>query len=244
MKENDEENSHNNEKINIKKIQKEKLKIAVIGDHSTGKTSLIYRLCNGIFPTEVKSTLSTQINYYNNYKSNENDEINYDFEFNDLAGQDYSIVINKIILNNIIGIIFCCSSDEPNSLKNIEKWNEVCIYTLEKMEEVPKFIIINKIDKYNDFIEEKIKEVKENIKAEAYYYISAKENEIKKGESNQKTEFNDLFEEIIKKKKKVNIPKEIYNEKNLDLGLGLKRSNSEVSQASSQKEPKNKNSCC
>jgi len=240
MKENDEDN----EKINIKKIQKEKLKIVVIGDHSTGKTSLIYRLCNGIFPTEVKSTLSTQINYYNNYKSNENDEINYDFEFNDLAGQDYSIVLNKIILNNIVGIIFCCSSDERNSLKNIKKWNEVCINTLEKMEKVPKFIIINKIDEYNDFKEEDIKEVKKNIKAKAYYYISAKENEIKKDESKQKTEFKDLFDEIIKNKNEVNIPKEIYNEKNLDLGMGLKRSNSEVSQASSQKESKNKSSCC
>jgi len=77
-----------------------------------------------------------------------------------MGGQDYSIVINKIILKNVIGIIFCCSSDQSHSLKNIEKWNNVCEDTLEKIGKVLKFIIINKFDYFKEFKKQDIENVK------------------------------------------------------------------------------------
>ena len=249
MKEdNDENNSQNesqkNENVEVKKMEREKLKLAVIGDHSTGKTSLINRICNNEFNQNVESTISTQINYYFDYK---NKDDNYVFELIDIGGQDYSIVINKIIVKNVVGIIFCCSRDQKDSLKNIEKWNKVCIDTLEKMEKVPKFIIINKIDKYKKFEKQNIENFKEKINAKAYYYVSAKENEIKKEESEEKIKIDDLFDILLENLKNVSYTKEFFNENDLDLGLGLKRSDSDFSKASSQ-QPKNdkkdKSNCC
>ena len=255
MKENNDENnsqneSQKNENVEVKKMEREKLKLAVIGDHYTGKTSFINRICKDEFKDNVESTISTQIYYYNDYKNKEeNENNNYIFELIDIGGQDYSIVINKIIVKNVVGIIFCCSSDQPKSLDNIEKWNEVCVDTLEKMEKVPKFIIINKFDEHKDFKKQKqnIENVKEKIKAKAYYYVSAKENEIKKEESEDKIKIDDLFDILLENLKKVSYTKEFFNENDLDLGLGLKRSDSDFSKASSQ-QPKNdkkdKSNCC
>ena len=77
-----------------------------------------------------------------------------------MGGQDYSIAKNKIILKNVIGIIFCCSCDQEDSLKNIEKWNNVCEDTLEKIGKVLKFIIINKFDYFKEFKKQDIENVK------------------------------------------------------------------------------------
>ena len=116
----------------------------------------------------VESTLCIQINYYTNYKNkDENENKNYIFELCEIGGQDYSIAKNKIILKNVIGIIFCCSSDQNDSLKNIEKWNNVCEDTLEKIGKVLKFIIINKFDYFKEFKKQDIENVKKNINADA-----------------------------------------------------------------------------
>lgn len=254
MKENnDESNSQNDSQIDknvdIKKIEQVKLKLVVIGDHSTGKTSLIHRICNDEFKENVESTLITQINYYNNYKNKDkNDNINYIFEIDDIGGQDYSIAINKIILKNVSGIIFCCSSDQRNSLDNIKKWNEVCENTLEKMEKIPKFIIVNKFDEHKDFKKNEIEEVKNNINAKNYYYVSSKENEIKKEDSEENIDFNDLFDELLNNKNRDSYLKENFNENNLDIGMDIKRKNSDFSQASSQPSKNEKKAksegCC
>ena len=138
MKENKEENNDN--EVEVKKVEIPKIKIVVIGDHSTGKTSFIDKICTNEFNKQVETTVNTKINYYN-YN---NDKDNYIFEFNDLGGQDYNIVINKIILKNINAIIYCCSPEHKDSLENILKWNEVCLNTIASVENLPKFIVINK----------------------------------------------------------------------------------------------------
>ena len=236
MKENKEENNDN--EIEVKKVEIPKIKIVVIGDHSTGKTSFIDKICTNEFNKQVETTINTKINYYN-YN---NDKDNYIFEFNDLGGQDYNIVINKIILKNINAIIYCCSPEHKDSLENILKWNEVCLNTIASVENLPKFIVINKCDLEEKFEERKIKEVKKEI-AKKYYYVSAKDNIFKKEDSKQ-IELNEFVDDLLKNIDNLDNVKEVLNESGVDLGLDLNRKNSDAnSQISQQKREGDSNKC-
>ncbi len=236
MKENKEENNDN--EVEVKKVEIPKIKIVVIGDHSTGKTSFIDKICTNEFNKQVETTVNTKINYYN-YN---NDKDNYIFEFNDLGGQDYNIVINKIILKNINAIIYCCSPEHKDSLENILKWNEVCLNTIASVENLPKFIVINKCDLEEKFEERKIKEVKNEI-AKKYYYVSAKDNIFKKEDSKQ-IELNEFVEDLLKNIDNLENVKEVLNESGVDLGLDLNRKNSDAnSQISQQKGEGDSNKC-
>ena len=236
MKENKEENNDN--EVEVKKVEIPKIKIVVIGDHSTGKTSFIDKICTNEFNKQVETTINTKINYYN-YN---NDKDNYIFEFNDLGGQDYNIVINKIILKNINAIIYCCSRDQEESLENILKWNEVCLNTIASVENLPKFIVINKCDLEKKFEESDIKKVKNKI-AKKYYYVSAKYNIFKKEDSKQ-IELNEFVEDLLKNIDNLDNVKEVLNESGVDLGLDLNRKNSDAnSQNSQQKREGDSNKC-
>ena len=236
MKENKEENNDN--EVEVKKVEIPKIKIVVIGDHSTGKTSFIDKICTNEFNKQVETTVNTKINYYN-YN---NDKDNYIFEFNDLGGQDYNIVINKIILKNINAIIYCCSPDQEESLDNISKWNEVCLNTIASVENLPKFIVINKCDLEKKFEESDIKKVKNKI-AKKYYYVSAKDNIFKKEDSKQ-IELNEFVDDLLKNIDNLENVKEVLNESGVDLGLDLNRKNSDAnSQISQQKREGDSNKC-
>ena len=238
MKENKEENNDN--EVEVKKVEIPKIKIVVIGDHSTGKTSFIDKICTNEFNKQVETTVNTKINYYN-YN---NDKDNYIFEFNDLGGQDYNIVINKIILKNINAIIYCCSPEHKDSLENILKWNEVCLNTIASVENLPKFIVINKCELEEKFEESDIKKVKDEI-AKKYYYVSAKYNIFKKEDSKQ-IELNEFVEDLLKNIDNLENVKEVLNESGVDLGLDLNRKNSDAnSQISQQKgEGDSNKKCC
>jgi small GTP-binding protein len=236
MKENKEENNDN--EVEVKKVEIPKIKIVVIGDHSTGKTSFIDKICTNEFNKQVETTVNTKINYYN-YN---NDKDNYIFEFNDLGGQDYNIVINKIILKNINAIIYCCSPEHKDSLENILKWNEVCLNTIASVENLPKFIVINKCDLEEKFEESDIKKVKNKI-AKKYYYVSAKDNIFKKEDSKQ-IELNEFVDDLLKNIDNLDNVKEVLNESGVDLGLDLNRKNSDAnSQISQQKREGDSNKC-
>jgi small GTP-binding protein len=236
MKENKEENNDN--EVEVKKVEIPKIKIVVIGDHSTGKTSFLDKICTNEFNKQVETTINTKINYYN-YN---NDKDNYIFEFNDLGGQDYNIVINKIILKNINAIIYCCSPEHKDSLENILKWNEVCLNTIASVENLPKFIVINKCDREEKFEESDIKKVKDEI-AKKYYYVSAKYNIFKKEDSKQ-IELNEFVEDLLKNIDNLENVKEVLNESGVDLGLDLNRKNSDAnSQISQQKGEGDSNKC-
>ena len=235
MKENKEDNNNN---VEVKKTGIKKIKIVVIGDHATGKTSFIDKICSDIFNVNVQSTISNKLNY----KKYNNDNDSYMFEFNDLGGQDYNIVINKIILKNINAIIYCCSPEHKDSLENILKWNEVCLNTIASVENLPKFIVINKCDLEEKFEERKIKEVKNKI-AKKYYYVSAQDNIFKKEDSKQ-IELNEFVDDLLKNIDNLDNVKEVLNESGVDLGLDLNRKNSDAnSQNSQQKREGDSNKC-
>jgi GTPase SAR1 family protein len=67
----------NTNNVDNKKQEINKLKIVVIGDSKTGKTSFIDKICTNEFNKHVETTINTKINYYNHKDK-------YIFEFNDL----------------------------------------------------------------------------------------------------------------------------------------------------------------
>ena len=238
MKENKEENNDN--EVEVKKVEIPKIKIVVIGDHSTGKTSFIDKICTNEFNKQVETTVNTKINYYN-YN---NDKDNYIFEFNDLGGQDYNIVINKIILKSITAIIYCCSPELKDSLENILKWNKACLDTISLTENVPKFIVINKCDLEQKFEEKDIEEVKNKI-AKKYYYVSAKDG-VFKNEDSKPLKVNEFLDDLLDNIDNLENIKEVLSESDVDLGLDLERkhSESEYSQNNKQNEGDDKSKKC
>ena len=240
MKENKEDNNNNN--VEVKKTGIKKIKIVVIGDHATGKTSFIDKICSDTFNVNVESTISNKLNY----KKYNNDNDSYMFEFNDLGGQDYNIVINKIILKSITAIIYCCSPELKDSLENILKWNKACLDTIESTENVPKFIVINKCDLDQKFEEKDIEEVKNKI-AKKYYYVSAKDG-VFKNEDSKPLKVNEFLDDLLDNIDNLENIKEVLSESDVDLGLDLerKRSESEYSQNNKQKEEgdNSKKGCC
>ena len=239
MKENKEDNNNNN--VEVKKTGIKKIKIVVIGDHATGKTSFIDKICSDTFNVNVESTISNKLNY----KKYNNDNDSYMFEFNDLGGQDYNIVINKIILKSITAIIYCCSPELKDSLENILKWNKACLDTISLTENVPKFIVINKCDLDQKFEEKDIKEVKNKI-AKKYYYVSAKDG-VFKNEDSKTLRVNEFLDDLLDNIDNLENIKEVLSESDVDLGLDLerKRSESENSQNNKQNEgEENCHKCC
>jgi signal recognition particle receptor subunit beta len=168
------------------------------------------------------------------------------FEFNDLGGQDYNIVINKIILKSITAIIYCCSPELKDSLENILKWNKACLDTIESTENVPKFIVINKCDLVQKFEEKDIEKVKNKI-AKKYYYVSAKDG-VFKNEDSKTLKVNQFLDDLLDNIDNLENIKEVLSESDVDLGLDLerKRSESEYSQNNKQKEEgdNSKKGCC
>jgi len=191
----------NDNKKNANSKNVDKIRLIVIGDHNTGKTSFINRICEDKWEKNIQSTINTQINYY--YYEDKETNKKYCFEINDLGGQDYNIVLNKVIFNKIEGIIFSCSKDVVDSLEHIKEWNKTSENTDERLKNVPKFIIMNKIDS-GYFKNEKIKEIEEEIKSKKIYGVSSKDNEIYEIINNTKINKNfedlkkDLFDELKK----------------------------------------------
>jgi len=225
----------NNKNVNTKNV--DKIRLIVIGDHNTGKTSFIKRICEDKWDKNIQSTINTQINYYF-YEDKETNK-KYLIEINDLGGQDYNIVLNKAIFNKIIGIIFSCSKDVDDSLEHLKEWNLSSEDTDERLKNVPKFIIMNKIDS-GYFENEKIKKIEEKIKPKKIYEVSSKDNKIYEIINNTKINknFEDLKKDLFDETKKcVNI--EEVNEKNIDLGLDVFGNEENKSNVDN-----NKNSCC
>jgi len=225
--------------MNDVKIEKDdKIRLIVVGDPKTGKTSFINRICGDIDNHEkIKSTDNTQINYY--YYEDETNK-KYLIEINELGGQDYNDILNKIIFHKIVGILFSCSKDVNDSLDHIKEWNKKCENTDERLKNIPKFIIMNKTDS-GKFENDKIKEIEEEIKSKKIYGVSSKDNEIYEIINNTKINknFEDLKKDLFDETKNYVINIEEVNEKNIDLGLKNFSNNSSFSERG-----KSNGKCC
>ena len=179
------------------------LKLIIIGDSATGKTSIVNRFTNNIFnmtsiATIVPNCLKKVI------KSN---DIIYNINIWDLPGQDRNPILTKGFVNNSQGIIFCCEVNNENSKVNLNFWNE-SLKSFDNIENIPKIIIINKSDllKKEGYIKiiNNMKDISKDLGCLNCFLTSAKTGE------NVNVAFNFLINEMIKNVKENDI--QSYNQ--------------------------------
>lgn len=102
------------------KNTKNELKIIVIGDSGTGKTSLVNKWTKGTFTDFYKATIVSEFAYkIFEYKSKF-----YRVQLWDLAGQDKNTMITKIFSKDAQGALVLCDITNKESLEDTLKWKE------------------------------------------------------------------------------------------------------------------------
>lgn len=157
-----------------KNIQNE-LKIIVIGNSNTGKTSLVNKWNKGTFTETYKATVVSEFSY----KIFKHNEKFYRIQLWDLAGQDQNTCITKIFSKNAQGCVVLCDITNADSLNDTLKWKESVDETTRFAdgELLPSVLVQNKIDLVEEDVvknDEEIKKFSEDNKFIGFFRTSAK----------------------------------------------------------------------
>ena len=131
--------NNSNEKQNIMKSKE--LKIIIVGDSGTGKTSFVNRYILNKFVDTCLATIVSQFSY----KILKIGDLTYRLNFWDIAGQDRNPEATKIFCKNTNGIILCCDASYRKSRDNTIKWKESVDKNI-NLKNIPIIIIENKCD--------------------------------------------------------------------------------------------------
>ena len=121
------------------------LKIIIVGDISTGKTSIINRYINEKFETLNKTTLSPEFSY----KIVKSNGTIFRIQFWDIPGQNRNPELTGVFCRDSQGIIFCTEVDNLNSRENINIW-ENSLKQFNDIKDTPKILLENKCDLLGD----------------------------------------------------------------------------------------------
>ena len=121
------------------------LKIIIVGDTFTGKTSIIERFMNNTFSEKNATTISPEFQT----KVINSNNIIIRIHFWDLPGQDRNYALTQLFCKDSNGIILCCDVSNENSRENLTKWNDA-IKNIYDIKNIPKIILENKCDILND----------------------------------------------------------------------------------------------
>lgn len=141
--------------INQKKRNKD-LKIIIVGDSGTGKTSFVNKYILNKFAGTYQATIATQFSS----KIIEIDNVVYRLQFWDIAGQDRNPGTTKIFSKNSNGIVLCCDINDIKTRENTKKWIESLQQNL-NLENIPIIIIENKCDLLGEKEEDYNKDIDE-----------------------------------------------------------------------------------
>ena len=185
-----------------------KLKIALIGNSSVGKTSLIHQYVNNTFKEEYMSTIGTE--YFEKTININNKEIL--LRIQDTSGQERFRSISLNFYRNVDGIIFVFDVTNIKSFEDVDNW----LKNVNDINPESKRILVgNKIDLSNSR-----KIYKENMKKEIYKNMDYYETSAKSGENVQ-----EIFTEIARLILNDKGNKKSFNNKNenVKLNQGKKR---------------------
>ena len=139
------------------------LKVILLGNVSSGKTSIVERYINNIFRDKLRATISPNFAYKLIKKNN----TIYRVHFWDIPGQDRSPQITSVFCRDAQGFIFCCDALVKKSREDIITWKKSLENVLDTSD-IPLIILENKCDllgkenDYNKNIEELKKFSEEN----------------------------------------------------------------------------------
>ena len=160
-------------------FDKRTIKIIIIGNSGSGKTSFCNRWIKGTFSETYRATIMTdfseKIYKYNNKE--------YKISLWDLAGQDRNIHTTKILTKNALCCLVFCDITNIKSRNDTLKWkksvddNSTFLNTQNK---IPCFLIENKIDLVDESTVKDISELSEFSQKNnfsGFYRTSAKTGE-------------------------------------------------------------------
>ena len=122
------------------------LKIIIIGNSSTGKTSIINKYIYNKFSKSIKATIISQFDF----KIVKYNDQMYRLQFWDLAGQDRSPEMTKLFCQDSNGVIICCEVNNDESRKDTLKWRENLINNRIDVNLIPIILCENKSDLLNN----------------------------------------------------------------------------------------------
>ena len=151
------------------------LKICILGDVATGKSSLLQRLCQNSFSSMYSSTIGVDFSTYT--IDLEEFSIKIKLQIWDTAGQESFLSIVRSYFRKMAGCIIIYDVTNSNSFNNIKKWiSELENYCL-KMPTI--YIVGNKIDLNSRREVDTLKKFVEKIKNEFDYDIYGEEISVK-----------------------------------------------------------------
>ena len=166
------------------------LKIIIVGDSGTGKTSIVTRYIKETFDPNNKATI-VPIFSSKELKINGN---KYQFNIWDIPGQDRNPVVSRTFAQDAQGIIYCC---EVNKTKeSLKSWEE-SLNSFTDTKGIPKIIVENKCDLLGDesFYNEDINILRKTAKKlECFHFFRTSAL----NGYNVNEAFNALINEIIK----------------------------------------------
>lgn len=152
------------------------LKVIVVGDMGTGKTSLIRKYVDGQFSEYYKITVGVDFAS----KSIQHDSAKIDLQLWDIAGQERFGSMTGVYFRESVGAIVVFDTTRPSTYEMAKVWYKDIqekVYTAEGSV-VPTILLGNKIDIKPEGWEEKSQEIVEESKKDGYlsfYETSAKE---------------------------------------------------------------------
>lgn len=158
---------------------KSDLKIIVIGQSGTGKTSFTKRWTQDLFEDFYSATIASEFSM----KIVESYGKLYKIKLWDIGGQDKSFALAKIFAKDCFGCVVVSDSTDLNSLDSALKWQKLVLNETKFIDgdNIPFILVQNKIDlienrKEFKKIEEKTKNIAENNNFEKYFMTSVKQN--------------------------------------------------------------------
>jgi len=139
---------------NINRSSGTDLKIIIVGNSDTGKTSFANRWTKGEFTSVYKATIASEFSY----KIYEIKGKYYRIQLWDIAGQDKSIKVTRVFCNDAHGVIVLSDVTKKRELKETLLWkNSIsdCCKFLDGSE-LPMILVENKIDLLEGDIEQNI----------------------------------------------------------------------------------------
>ena len=151
------------------------LKIIVIGNSNTGKTSFVNKWTKGTFTDNYKATVVSEFSF----KVFQFKDKYYRIQLWDLAGQDKNTHITKIFSKDSHGCLVLCDITNKETLSDTLKWKESVDESARFIdgEIIPSVLVQNKIDLVDEDAlkdEEEIKKFAEDNKYIGYFRTSVK----------------------------------------------------------------------